>query len=143
VHWKRDATGLWVEWDGGVFGFDLEGSRDDDKKLFFRARERGHHREWDGLRFIRDTEAATEGSTKKKKNLSVKAQMPGKVVKVLVAEGAMVMKDQPLLVLEAMKMENEIRAPHDGIVKKILVAAGTAVESGAVLLQVGQAGDET
>jgi pyruvate carboxylase subunit B len=60
--------------------------------------------------------------------------MPGRVVRVLVAEGAEVEAGQPLLVLEAMKMENEVRAPVAGSVAAVAVVAGAAVESGARLL---------
>jgi biotin carboxyl carrier protein len=62
------------------------------------------------------------------------ADMPGKVVRVLVKEGDSVTCDQGLLVLEAMKMQNEIRAPKSGIVREIRVAAGTAVGTGEFLL---------
>jgi len=64
----------------------------------------------------------------------LKADMPGKVVRVLVKEGDSVTCDQGLLVLEAMKMQNEIRAPKSGIVREIRVVAGTAVNTGEFLL---------
>lgn len=60
----------------------------------------------------------------------VRAIMPGRVVKVLVAEGDEVRKGQGLLILEAMKMENEIVAPRDGRVASLPVEAGKAVENG-------------
>ena len=64
----------------------------------------------------------------------VKAVMPGVVVEVLVAEGDTVAAGQPLLILEAMKMQNEIGAPGDGAVKSIHVKAGQAVGAGEKLL---------
>jgi biotin carboxyl carrier protein len=64
----------------------------------------------------------------------LKAEMPGKVVRVLVKEGDSVACDQGLLVLEAMKMQNEIRAPKSGIVREIRVSPGTAVGTGEFLL---------
>jgi acetyl/propionyl-CoA carboxylase alpha subunit len=64
----------------------------------------------------------------------LKADMPGKVVRVLVREGDSVAFDQGLLVLEAMKMQNEIRAPKSGVVREIGVASGTAVNTGQFLL---------
>ena len=67
---------------------------------------------------------------------SVKAPMPGLVLRLEVEEGQPVSVGTGLLVLEAMKMENEIRAAESGIVKKILVRAGQAVEKGAVLLEI-------
>jgi biotin carboxyl carrier protein len=68
---------------------------------------------------------------------SVKAPMPGRVVRLLVAIGDRVHDRQGLVVVEAMKMENELRASRAGTVREIVVAAGTAVEAGAVLLVVG------
>jgi len=62
------------------------------------------------------------------------AEMPGKVVRVLVKEGDTVSYDQGLLVLEAMKMQNEIRAPKSGLVKVIGVTPGKAVNTGEFLL---------
>jgi biotin carboxyl carrier protein len=64
------------------------------------------------------------------------AVMPGKVIRVLVREGDTVEYEQGLLVLEAMKMQNEIRAPKNGVVKEIAVVAGKAVNTGDFLLSV-------
>ena len=58
--------------------------------------------------------------------------MPGRIVRVLVAVGDRVTARQPVVVVEAMKMENELRAPRDGVVKEVSVHAGAAVETGAV-----------
>ncbi len=67
---------------------------------------------------------------------SIKAPMPGTVLKVLVAEGDSVNAGQPLMVLEAMKMENNITAPAAGTVKAIAVSSGQSVETGQHLLTV-------
>ena len=64
----------------------------------------------------------------------IKAPMPGRVVRVLVSVGDHVRARQGVVVVEAMKMENELRAPRDGTVKEVVIAAGAAVESGAVLV---------
>ena len=61
---------------------------------------------------------------------------PGLIKNLLVAEGASVKKDQPILVLEAMKMDNDITAPCDGVVS-FQVAKGANVESDAVLAVIG------
>ena len=66
--------------------------------------------------------------------LVVKAPIPGLVVKVLVHDGDEIAEDQPLVILEAMKMENEIRALRAGVVRKIEVSAGQRVEQNAPLL---------
>lgn len=61
------------------------------------------------------------------------APMPGKVVKVLAPEGTVVARGEGIIVLEAMKMENELKAPRDGTVTQIAVEEGQGVESGAHL----------
>ncbi len=66
----------------------------------------------------------------------IKAPMPGKVVRVLVVPGDPVVARQGLVVVEAMKMENELRSPKDGRVKEVTVTEGTSVEAGAVLVVV-------
>jgi biotin carboxyl carrier protein len=65
---------------------------------------------------------------------AVRAPIPGMVGKVLVAEGEQIEENQPLLILEAMKMENEIRSPRACTVKKIEVAPGQRVEQNAVMI---------
>jgi biotin carboxyl carrier protein len=66
--------------------------------------------------------------------ISITAPMPGRVARVLVAVGDRVTARQGVVVVEAMKMENELRAPKDGTVKEVLARPGAAVESGAVLV---------
>jgi biotin carboxyl carrier protein len=66
----------------------------------------------------------------------VTSPMPGKVVKLLVAEGEEVQADQGLIVVEAMKMENELKTAITGKVKEIFVQEGEVVESGTKLLLV-------
>jgi len=64
----------------------------------------------------------------------VRALMPGRVVRVLAAPGEQVRDGQGLVVVEAMKMENELRAPRAGLVTDVLVQEGSAVEAGEVLV---------
>jgi biotin carboxyl carrier protein len=66
--------------------------------------------------------------------VALKAPMPGKVVRVLVSAGAQVEAGQGLLVMEAMKMENELKAPRAGRVREVHVGERQAVETGAPLL---------
>lgn len=66
--------------------------------------------------------------------LAVSAPIPGLVVKVLVEVGQSVVDEQPLVLLEAMKMENEIRAMRSGVVKTIVCVPGQRVEQNAVLI---------
>ena len=69
----------------------------------------------------------------------VLAPMPGLVLLVEVSEGERVSQGQGILIIEAMKMENEIRAPVTGVVRRLSVAAGDAVERDALLCVVEQA----
>ena len=67
----------------------------------------------------------------------VRAQMPGLVVRIEVSEGQRVDAGARLVVVEAMKMENELRAPHAGVVAQVHVAVGAPVEKGAILVTLG------
>lgn len=71
--------------------------------------------------------AGTQGGAK------VNAPMPGKILKTPVAAGQAIKKGQVIVVLEAMKMENEIVAPQDGTVASVNVSVGDSVEAGAIL----------
>jgi biotin carboxyl carrier protein len=62
------------------------------------------------------------------------APMPGKVIRILVHQGAQVTAGQGLLVVEAMKMQNEIRSPKNGVVQRLDVKEGQAVNAGQVLV---------
>ena len=66
------------------------------------------------------------------------APMPGKVVRVLVKVGDAVRARQPLVVIEAMKMENELRARSDGVVVEIHGREGQLVDAGSLLVVVGE-----
>lgn len=63
----------------------------------------------------------------------VNSPLPGSIVEIVVKVGDTVKKDQPILILEAMKMENEILAPKDGVIAQILVERGQFVNNGDVL----------
>ena len=83
-------------------------------------------------RTIRDLSNATAGP---RGPAPLVAPMPGLIVRVNVAPGDTVSAGQGLVVMEAMKMENELRAAGPGTVKSVLAAPGTAVEKGAVLVE--------
>lgn len=74
--------------------------------------------------------------SKRPRKRNVVTSMPGKIVKVYIEEGQEVKEGQPVLVLEAMKMQNEIKSPQSGKVTKINPRAGESVEAGAVLFSV-------
>lgn len=65
--------------------------------------------------------------------VKITAPMPGKIVAVKANAGAAVKKGQVILVLEAMKMENDVVAPQDGTLASVDVATGASVEAGSVL----------
>jgi len=77
--------------------------------------------------------SAPAASAAKEGNVAVSAPMPGKILAVKAKEGDSVKAGDVLLVLEAMKMENDIVAPQDGVVASINVKVGDSVESGAKL----------
>ena len=68
---------------------------------------------------------------------AVNAPMPGNILKVNVQNGQAVKAGEVLVVLEAMKMENEIMAPKDGTVTQVLVSKGSTVDTGAPLVVIG------
>ncbi len=74
--------------------------------------------------------------------LEIAAQMPGKVVRVLVEAGAKVEKGDGIVVVEAMKMQNELKSPRAGIVGTVNVKPGDTVNAGEVLATVEEANDE-
>jgi biotin carboxyl carrier protein len=111
------APGEWqVEWRGTRHGF---GVMDERARYVSRIASTGPRR---------------TGST------SLKAPMPGLVVRVLVEPGQAVKAGAGLVVLEAMKMENELRAPADLTVRRVLVSPGNAVERGQSLVEFGESG---
>ena len=105
---RRDG-GVDVQLEGRQFSFDT-GSRDDDSAVAAGA-------------------SAGAGGT-------IKAPMPGNVVKVMVAEGDEVTVGTSLVVVEAMKMENEVKSPVDGVVKKVNVAAGDSVGTTEAMIEI-------
>jgi len=78
----------------------------------------------------RADDAAREGQWR------IASPMPGKVIKIVVAEGEKVRKNQTLAVVEAMKMENELKSPGDGTVKKVHAAAGDLVDTNNPILEI-------
>jgi biotin carboxyl carrier protein len=82
------------------------------------------------LRSRRASDAGTQGVRK------ISAPMPGKVVRIVAPVGTEVEAGQSVLVIEAMKMQNELKSPKKGIVRKLNVSEGAAVEAGQALAEV-------
>jgi biotin carboxyl carrier protein len=89
--------------------------------------------EIEGARFTFATGAPSAAAARRGGTASgrveVKAPMPGRVVKILVSPGERVAAGQPVLLFEAMKMQNELRSPQEGVVAEVAVAAGQTVEA--------------
>ena len=83
-----------------------------------------------GRRHARSSDVASDANGP----VAIMAPMPGRVVKVLVPPGAVVAARQGLIVVEAMKMENELRAPRAGTVAEVRVREGAPVDANAVLV---------
>ena len=66
---------------------------------------------------------------------SIKAPMPGLILDIHVKEGQEVKEDEGLLILEAMKMENVITSPRDGVIKSVNIAKGDAIDKGHLLIE--------
>lgn len=70
------------------------------------------------------------------KKRDIKTTMPGRIIKILVREGERVKEGQAVLVLEAMKMQNEIKSPQSGIITKLNPKTSDSVETGSILFSV-------
>jgi glutaconyl-CoA/methylmalonyl-CoA decarboxylase subunit gamma len=116
--------------DGKSYGLSMEG---DEEKVHVTLA--GHVYEI-LLEDERERAAHAADRASSKGGGVVTAVMPGVVVEVLVKAGTVVEKGQPLLILSAMKMQNEIAAPSAGVVKEVHVSAGQAVAAGARLLAI-------
>lgn len=120
----------------GVFSLLIDGKSYEVKQESSASVVVGHERfeavvrDPRSLRSRRRAGAGGEGLKK------IIAPMPGKVVRVIAQAGAEVEAGQGVLVIEAMKMQNELKSPKKGVVKKLSVAEGAAVESGQVLAEV-------
>src|SRR5437763_13236236 len=79
----------------------------------------------------RRAKAASHDGPKK-----IKAPMPGKVVRIIAAEGTKVESGQGVIVIEAMKMQNELKSPKTGTVKKVLTSVGATVNAGDALAEI-------
>lgn len=96
----------------------------------------GHERFIVSVRDPRSFRSRSRAGASEQGAMKIKAPMPGKVVRVLAGVGTPVEAGQSVLVIEAMKMQNELKAPKTGVVKKINVAEGAAVDAGQALAEV-------
>ncbi len=151
VELVRAGTGWKCKLDGRPFAVDTVSAQDGVLSLLvegksFEVRQEatagetnivvGHERfrvvvrDPRSLRSRRGADTGGQGARK------ITAPMPGKVVRVLAAVGTEVETGQAVLVIEAMKMQNELKAPKKGKVTKLTVSEGAAVEAGQILAEV-------
>jgi biotin carboxyl carrier protein len=96
----------------------------------------GHERFSVALRDPRSFRSRRSGGGAEQGMKKITAPMPGKIVRLLASEGTTVQAGQSVIVIEAMKMQNELKAPKNGVVKKINVIEGAAVNAGQTLAEV-------
>jgi len=96
----------------------------------------GHERFSVSLRDPRSLRSRRGAGTSDQGVKKITAPMPGKIVRLLAAEGSAVQAGQSVIVIEAMKMQNELKAPKTGVMKKVMVAEGAAVDAGQTLAEV-------
>jgi 3-methylcrotonyl-CoA carboxylase alpha subunit len=116
--------------DGPVYSLECGHSPDGDEAFAF----------WEGREYwIRQAPALATERLRKSLHLgdddTLESPMPGKVLRVMVAAGEVVTEEQPLVIIEAMKMEFTVRAPHDGKVASVRYSAGDTVAAGDVLVE--------
>lgn len=93
------------------------------------------HLFWRGVAYTLQEESEARRSVQRHAPGGLEAPMPGKVIKVSVAPGQLVARGAEILVIEAMKMENALRAPRDGRVKSVATRVGETVSPGVVLVE--------
>jgi 3-methylcrotonyl-CoA carboxylase alpha subunit len=93
------------------------------------------HLFWRGAAYLLEEEAESQRSAQRHRDQGLEAPMPGKVIAVKVQAGQAVARGDEILVVEAMKMENAVRAPRDGVVKAIHARVGEMVGPGVVLVE--------
>ena len=116
--------------DGKSYEINQENTASETRIVVGHQRFEAVVRDPRSLRSRRRSDSGTEGVKK------VTASMPGKVIRILAPAGTAVEAGQGVLVIEAMKMQNEMKSPKKGTVKKVNVTEGAAVEAGQVLAEI-------
>jgi len=144
VELKDTPQGLQARVDGETFDFVVEeiapGTflfRQDARRETFHCVREGDvvHLSWRGEVYRLEEESEAGRAAHRHVGGGLEAPMPGKVIAVKVEPGQQVAKGEELLVVEAMKMENAIRAPRDGRVKSVAAQVGEMVNPGVVLVE--------
>jgi 3-methylcrotonyl-CoA carboxylase alpha subunit len=141
---RPTAQGLQVVVDGTAHAGEVEPVspgifvlRDGTRRETFHCVRDGSriHLFWRGAAYVLDEVPASERTTQRHAEHRLEAPMPGRVIAVNVEPGQAVSSGEEVLVVEAMKMENAIRAPRDGVVKSITAKVGDMVSPGVVLVE--------
>ena len=143
-HWKCRLDGSEIPVDvvqgrNGAFSLLLNGKSYEVNQEMVGAETNvvvGHERFSASARDPRSFRSRSRAGAAEHGIMKIKAPMPGKVVRVLAGVGTQVELGQSVIVIEAMKMQNELKAPKTGVVKKINVAEGAAVDAGQALAEV-------
>jgi biotin carboxyl carrier protein len=126
----RSGAASIVQVEPGVYSVILDGRN-------YEVRVQGRALNIDGERFTVDVEdpraPRRPASVEAEGRQTLRAAMPGKIVRVLVKEGDHVVMGQGVMVVEAMKMQNEVKSPKAGCVVSVTAKQGAAVSAGAVL----------
>ena len=142
---EQGPKGLSFTYEGQGYCFALVTKEDHalilDNGERFRATVGSPNIEGDSIIMVRGREARVSLAGKKiKKDRAhtggLASPMPGKIFKILKEVGAAVQKGEPILILEAMKMEHPIRSDKDGKIKKIIYKAGELVQANVILAEV-------
>ncbi|MGB9807436.1 MAG: biotin/lipoyl-containing protein [Thermosulfidibacteraceae bacterium] len=127
----KDFENFSVICNGNSYEVDVEDKGENNFEVFVN----GEHFAFNLMdEFRKKMEEILHGGKERVASGEVRTSMPGKVTRVFVKEGDKVETDTPLLTIEAMKMENEFRAPKSGIVKTVKVKVGDVVNAGALLV---------
>ena len=106
-------------------------SQEDEKRIYVQIFEGGRRYET-----YSSVKMGLRKPWKKPNPQEIRSSIPGSVLSFLVKEGDEVKKDQELMIYEAMKMHNMIRAPFDGVIEQILVKCGDKLQKGALMMTI-------
>jgi biotin carboxyl carrier protein len=144
--YEVEVEGETVMVNGRSFAVTLDGNRAEVNNVTYEAELQGDQATVNGVAYAFQVQEKRERPSAEAPPKVVRAAaeeagavtaiMPGKIIRVLVKEGDEVQEGDVLCVLEAMKMENELRAGKSGVVKEVVVEPGSDVEMGEVLVVV-------
>ena len=149
---RPQADAVQVTVDGAVHTLEVEAVapgtfvlRDGQRRETFHCVRDGAriHLSWRGRVYVLEEETEASRTLQRQAAHGLEAPMPGRVIAVKVQPGQTVHRGDEILVVEAMKMENAVRAPHDGVVKSISAAVGDMVSPGVVLVELDDAPEAT